>query len=70
LIYKTFDQVEIAVSTHKRYAKLKSSALNEEHNFTVYHHNYLLLFKNAHYNTRSIDLDKDSGKVVIFASKN
>jgi trans-aconitate methyltransferase len=69
LIYKTFGQVEIAVSTHKRYAKLKSSALNEEHNFTAYHHNYVLLFENANYNVRSIDFEKDSGKVVIFASK-
>ncbi len=70
LIYKTFDQVEIAVSTHKKHANLKSSALNEAHNFTNYHHNYLLLFKNAHYNVRSIDFDLMEGMVVIFASKN
>ena len=70
LIYKTFDQVEIAVSTYKKYANIKSSTLNEKHNFTVYHHNYSLLFKNAHYNIRSVDFDKDSGRVVIFASKN
>ena len=70
LIYKTFDQVEFAVSTRKKHANLKSSVLNEAHNFTVYHHNYLLLFKNAHYNVRSIDFGKDSETVVIFASKN
>jgi SAM-dependent methyltransferase len=70
LIYNTFDQVEIAVSTRKKHANLKSSVLNEAHNFSVYHHNYLLLFKNAHYNVRSIDFGKDSEAVVIFASKN
>jgi hypothetical protein len=69
LIYKTFDQVEIAVNTHKKHANLKSSAFNEAHNFTVYHHNYLLLFKNANFNVRSIDSGKDSG-MVVFASKN
>ena len=70
LIYKTFGQVEFAVSTLKKHKNLKSSVLNEKHNFTVYHHNYLLLFKNAHYNVRSIDFGKDSEAVVIFASKN
>lgn len=70
LIYKTFDQVEIAVSTHKKHANLENSVLNEAHNFTVYHHNYLLLFKNANYNVRSIDFDLMEGMVVIFASKN
>jgi SAM-dependent methyltransferase len=70
LIYKKFDQVEIAVSTHKKHANLKSSALNEGHNFTNYHHNYLLLFNNANYKVRSVDLNKDLETVVIFASKN
>ena len=70
LIYKTFDQVEIAVTAQKKNANLKSSTLNEEHNFTNYHHNYALLFKNSHYNVRSVDLDKDQNNFVIFANKN